>query len=87
MLTVFVGGNHEASGYLQELPYGGWVAPNIFYLGHASVIQFAGLRIAGLSGIYNKNDYNMGKRFTYFFSGKIVLSLGISKLVLNRNVF
>lgn len=31
--TVFVGGNHEASGYLQELPYGGWVAPNIWYLG------------------------------------------------------
>ncbi|OZC06677.1 hypothetical protein X798_06333 [Onchocerca flexuosa] len=60
VLTIFVGGNHEASGYLQELPYGGWVAPKIFYLGHASVVRFAGLRIAGLSGIYNKNDYNMG---------------------------
>uniref|UniRef100_A0A8R1XV41 DBR1 domain-containing protein n=1 Tax=Onchocerca volvulus TaxID=6282 RepID=A0A8R1XV41_ONCVO len=60
VLTIFVGGNHEASGYLQELPYGGWVAPKIFYLGHASVVKFAGLRIAGLSGIYNKNDYNMG---------------------------
>ncbi|EJD76242.1 hypothetical protein LOAG_16772 [Loa loa] len=60
VLTIFVGGNHEASGYLQELPYGGWVAPKIFYLGHASVVQFAGLRIAGLSGIYNKNDYNTG---------------------------
>uniref|UniRef100_A0A0R3RI90 DBR1 domain-containing protein n=1 Tax=Elaeophora elaphi TaxID=1147741 RepID=A0A0R3RI90_9BILA len=60
ILTIFVGGNHEASGYLQELPYGGWVAPKIYYLGHASVVQFAGLRIAGLSGIYNKNDYNMG---------------------------
>ncbi|CAG9529640.1 unnamed protein product [Cercopithifilaria johnstoni] len=60
ILTIFVGGNHEASGYLQELPYGGWVAPKIYYLGHASVVQFAGLRIAGLSGIFNKNDYNMG---------------------------
>ncbi|VIO95582.1 Zinc finger, C2H2 type family protein [Brugia malayi] len=60
VLTIFIGGNHEASGYLQELPYGGWVAPKIFYLGHASVVQFAGLRIAGLSGIYNKNDYNKG---------------------------
>uniref|UniRef100_A0A915PV11 Lariat debranching enzyme C-terminal domain-containing protein n=1 Tax=Setaria digitata TaxID=48799 RepID=A0A915PV11_9BILA len=59
VLTIFIGGNHEASGYLQELPYGGWVAPKIFYLGHASVVRFAGLRIAGLSGIYNKNDYNM----------------------------
>ena len=33
MLTIFVGGNHEASNHLQELPYGGWVAPNIYYLG------------------------------------------------------
>lgn len=32
-LTVFIGGNHEASNYLQELPYGGWVAPNIYYMG------------------------------------------------------
>ena len=33
VLTIFIGGNHEASNYLQELPYGGWVAPNIYYLG------------------------------------------------------
>lgn len=33
VLTVFIGGNHEASNHLQELPYGGWVAPNIYYLG------------------------------------------------------
>lgn len=30
---MFIGGNHEASNHLQELPYGGWVAPNIYYLG------------------------------------------------------
>lgn len=33
ILTIFIGGNHEASNHLQELPYGGWVAPNIYYLG------------------------------------------------------
>lgn len=33
ILTIFVGGNHEASNYLQELPYGGWVAPNIYFMG------------------------------------------------------
>lgn len=33
MLTIIIGGNHEASNYMQELPYGGWVAPNIYYLG------------------------------------------------------
>ncbi|KAG7398393.1 Methyltransferase-like protein 9 [Phytophthora boehmeriae] len=60
VLTIFVGGNHEASGYLQELHYGGWVAPNIFYLGSAGVVNVAGLRIGGLSGIYKQQDYTAG---------------------------
>ncbi|KAJ8971272.1 hypothetical protein NQ317_001174 [Molorchus minor] len=60
ILTIFIGGNHEASNYLQELPYGGWVAPNIYYMGYASVINIAGLKIAGLSGIYKSRDYMKG---------------------------
>lgn len=47
VLTIFIGGNHEASNYLQELPYGGWVAPNIYYLGRAGVVNFGGIRIGG----------------------------------------
>lgn len=50
LLTIFIGGNHEASNFLQELPYGGWVAPNIYYLGYAGVVNVNGLRIGGLSG-------------------------------------
>lgn len=50
ILTIFIGGNHEASNYLQELPYGGWVAPNIYYLGYAGVVQVNGVRIGGVSG-------------------------------------
>ncbi|KAK6166465.1 hypothetical protein SNE40_023150 [Patella caerulea] len=60
VLTVFVGGNHEASNYLQELPYGGWVATNIYYMGYGNVVEFGGIRIAGLSGIYNGKDYTKG---------------------------
>ncbi|XP_034251071.1 lariat debranching enzyme [Thrips palmi] len=60
ILTIFIGGNHEASNYLSELAYGGWVAPNIFYLGYAGVVQIAGVRIAGLSGIFKGRDYKMG---------------------------
>lgn len=60
VLTIFIGGNHEASVFLQELPYGGWVAPNIYYLGYASVINIAGIRIGGLSGIYKGQDYMKG---------------------------
>ena len=56
--TVFVGGNHEASSHLQELYYGGWVAPNIYYLGAANVVRFGGLRIAGMSGIWKGYNYN-----------------------------
>ena len=36
VLTLFVSGNHEASQPLRELYYGGWVAPNIYYLGAAA---------------------------------------------------
>ncbi|XP_049807750.1 lariat debranching enzyme isoform X2 [Schistocerca nitens] len=60
ILTIFIGGNHEASNHLQELPYGGWVAPNIYYLGYASVVNVAGVRIGGLSGIYKGHDYMKG---------------------------
>ncbi|EPE07758.1 lariat debranching enzyme [Ophiostoma piceae UAMH 11346] len=56
-LTVFVGGNHEAAGYLWELFYGGWVAPNIYYMGAANVLRFGPLRIAGMSGIWKGADY------------------------------
>ena len=61
MLTIFIGGNHEASNYLQELPYGGWVAPNIYYLGYAGVVDVNGLRIGGISGIFKGGDYLKGR--------------------------
>ena len=57
-LTLFVGGNHEASNHLWELYYGGWVAPNIYYLGAANLVRFGPLRIAGLSGIWKGYDYS-----------------------------
>ena len=60
ILIITVGGNHEAANYLWELYYGGWVAPNIYFLGYAGVVQFGGLRIAGLSGIFKSQHYTMG---------------------------
>ena len=56
-LTLFIGGNHEASSYMQELYYGGWVAPNIYYMGAANVVCLGPLRIAGLSGIWKGYNY------------------------------
>lgn len=46
--TIFIGGNHEASNVLQSLYYGGYVAPNIYYLGCAGVVNYKGIRIAGI---------------------------------------
>lgn len=60
VLTLFIGGNHEASNFLTELPYGGWVAPKIYYSGYANVINFAGIRIGGLSGILKSQDFYKG---------------------------
>ncbi|ORX61853.1 Metallo-dependent phosphatase [Hesseltinella vesiculosa] len=58
--TIFIGGNHEASNYLWELYHGGWVCDNIYYLGQAGVIQYNGVRIGGLSGIFNDHHYQRG---------------------------
>ncbi|KLO19596.1 DBR1-domain-containing protein [Schizopora paradoxa] len=60
ILTVVIGGNHEASNYLWELYHGGWLAPDIYYLGFAGCIQVNGIRIAGASGIYKSHDYKQG---------------------------
>ncbi|CAN6682520.1 unnamed protein product [Malus baccata var. baccata] len=58
--TIFIGGNHEASNYLWELYYGGWAAPNIYFLGFAGVVKFGNLRIGGLSGIYKQPNFLKG---------------------------
>ncbi|KAI6043911.1 hypothetical protein EDC04DRAFT_492203 [Pisolithus marmoratus] len=39
VLTIVIGGNHEASNYFWELYHGGWLAPNIYFLGHAGCVQ------------------------------------------------
>lgn len=57
VLTIFIGGNHECSSYLAELKYGGWVAPNIFYLGQFGAVEYRGIRIGGISGIYNHSSF------------------------------
>ncbi|KAI8895712.1 Metallo-dependent phosphatase-like protein [Globomyces pollinis-pini] len=91
ILTVFIGGNHEASNYLFELFYGGWVCPNIYYLGSAGVINIGGLRIAGISGIYNQFNYHKGFYETQPFRGGDVKSVyhtrkfNVDKLSLIKN--
>lgn len=59
-LTLFVGGNHEASEFLLDIYFGGWVAPNIYYFGKSGVVWINGVRVCGLSGIYNQRDIRRG---------------------------
>ena len=60
VLTIFIGGNHEASNYLWELYYGGWAAHNIYYLGMTGVVHVNGITISGSSGIFKPGDYQKG---------------------------
>ena len=56
--TILIGGNHEAVLYMHSARNGGWIAPDIYYLGRCGVVQYGSLRIAGISGIYNQKSYN-----------------------------
>lgn len=59
--VIFIGGNHESMRHLMELPYGGYAAPNIYYLGYSNVVWFKGIRIGSLSGIYKDWDFNKSR--------------------------
>lgn len=55
--TIFIGGNHEDSHYLNQFEHGGYVAQNIYYMGRSSVVWFNGLRIGAISGIFKSHDF------------------------------
>lgn len=59
-LTIFIGGNHEAIAHSRELYYGGWAAPNIYFLGYSGVVNLGGVRIGGFSGIYDPKFFKIG---------------------------
>lgn len=57
--TVFIGGNHENSRVLADLPLGGWTAPNIWYGGRVGVLRWGKMTIGFMSGIYNRRSENL----------------------------
>ncbi|KAJ7084063.1 lariat debranching enzyme, C-terminal domain-containing protein [Mycena belliarum] len=73
VLTIVIGGNHESMGHMWDCYHGGWLAPNIYFLGYAGCVLVDGwLRIAGSSGIFKEEDW---------IKGSCRLRLPISQLI------
>lgn len=53
----FIGGNHEPHGFLENAPHGLELMPRCTYVGRVGLIEWNGLRIAGLSGIYKEEVF------------------------------
>ncbi|MBT5030012.1 hypothetical protein HON03_01980 [archaeon] len=56
-LTLFIGGNHESWGFLNDHKDGGFLAPNIYFLGRAGTLEVRDKKIGGLTGIYSPKHY------------------------------
>ena len=50
------------------------MAPNIYYLGYSGVVWFGGLRIGGLSGIFNPHHYHLGHHERLPFQQSMITS-------------
>lgn len=59
--VCFIGGNHEPHAFLDTMPEGGFVADRCRYLGRVGAIDLHGMRIVGLSGIFDEETYQKGR--------------------------
>ena len=57
-LFILIGGNNECEDLLFQMPYGGFIAENIYYTGRSSILDYKGLRISALSGIFFDKWFN-----------------------------
>ncbi|OHT02715.1 Lariat debranching enzyme [Tritrichomonas foetus] len=55
--TIVVGGNHESADFLHLLPFGGWLAEDVFYIGRAGSLSIGDITISAISGLYKHEDY------------------------------
>jgi len=55
--VFFIGGNHEPHGFLEISPDGFELFSACTYLGRVGLLEWNGLRIAGLSGIYKEDSF------------------------------
>lgn len=55
--------------------FGGWVAPNMYYLGNSGCVRYRGLRIAGISGVYYPDNFNAGYQEDFPLQGRHIRSI------------
>ena len=53
----FIAGNHEPYGFLEQMPQGGQVANKCNYLGCVGSVTLSGLKVVGVSGIYDPERF------------------------------
>lgn len=80
IFTVFIGGNHEAWKSLEKHRQGGFVVPNIYYLGRSGVVCISGINVGGLTGIYNSHAYKKPLTPENFKSWKYYREEDVAKL-------
>jgi Icc-related predicted phosphoesterase len=56
---LFIGGNHEPWGYLDEYQQGGALATNIEFLGRAGMREICGMRVVGISGVNSLKHFDV----------------------------
>jgi lariat debranching enzyme len=59
MPTYFISGNNDEYDYLNRFRQGGFIAPNFYYLGRNGMVDVKGIKIAGLSGVFRKDMYQL----------------------------
>lgn len=92
---LFIGGNHEPWNFLDENRDGGFLAPNIEFMGRVGMREIMGTRIAGISGVHSPKHFtaphpkwpypvSMRKQASYFSSDDIhkVLEFGNADILL-----
>lgn len=88
---LFVGGNHEPWGYLDEHRDGGVLAENITFLGRSGLTTVNGLRIGGISGIFSPKQFgrphptvpyptSRRKQATYYNQDDIERAMGFGQV-------
>jgi lariat debranching enzyme len=55
--VVLISGNHEAMDLVFQLPFGGYIAPNVYYMGRGGQLLVGDILISGISGLYKSGEY------------------------------